>query len=108
MFETYIYLIHEFTKRWHLRLKVRKRIIGISPDNETKLKEVESAILAIVLDDSEPTTEGDLIKNVFKGGNGSSDIFAEKSWSRVVTKNGLFASQSEVFKIIKSYSVVLE
>ena len=87
-------------------MKVRKTIIDISPDNETKLKDVESAILAIVLDDSEPTTEGELIKNVFKGGNGSSDIFAEKSWSRVVTKNGLFASQSEVLWISKSYYVM--
>ena len=71
-------------------------IITINPDNELKFKEIESAILAIVLDDSEPETEDVLIKNVFKGGNGCSDIYAEKSWSRVATKNGLFASQSEV------------
>ena len=42
-------------------------IITICPDNELKFKEVESAILAIVLDDSEPKTEDELIKNVFKG-----------------------------------------
>ena len=77
-------------------MKIRKTVISISPANATKFKEVESAILAIVLDDSEPETESELIKAVFNGGNGNSDIYAEKSWSRVATKNGLFASQSEV------------
>ena len=79
-------------------------VISIDPDNELKFKEIESAIFAIVLDDSEPETEDELIKNVFKGGNGCSDIYAEKSWSRVVTKNGLFASQSEVGTMITLYS----
>ena len=56
------------------------------------------------MDDSEPKTEDQLVKNVFKGGNGCSDIYAEKSWSRVVTKNGLFASQSEVGTMLTLYS----
>ena len=45
------------------------------------------------MDDAEPKTESELVRSVFCGGNGNSDIYADKSWSRFVTKNGLFASQ---------------
>ena len=78
---------------------MRSSITSISDGNKNTFKEVESAILAIVLDDSEPLTESELLRTALGGSNGNSDIYADKSWSRVATKNGLFVSQSEV-KII--------
>ena len=69
---------------------------NISASNTSNFKEIESAILAVVLDDSEPHTESELLRSEFSGCNGFCDIYADKSWSRVATKNGAFASQSEV------------
>ena len=79
---------------------MRFKIDSVSSPNLASFREIESAIFAIILDDSEPKTESELVRSVFRGGNGNSDIYADKSWSRFVTKNGLFASQSEVSEIL--------
>ena len=75
---------------------MRSEINSISSSNAINFKEIESAILAVVLDDSEPQTESELLRSVFNGSNGHCDIYADKSWSRIATKNGAFGSQSEV------------
>ena len=75
---------------------MRSSITSISDGNINNIKEVESAILVFVLDDSEPLTESELLRTALSGSNGNSDIYADKSWSRIATKNGLFVSQSEV------------
>ena len=77
--------------------QARDHLKTISPDVNAKiLEEIESSILYVVLSDSEPETEEDLVRLAMAGCESHRDVFADKSWVRVVTKNGLYVSQSEV------------
>ena len=81
--------------------QARDHLKTISPDVNAKiLDEIESSILYVVLSDSEPETEEDLVRLAMAGCESHRDVFADKSWVRVVTKNGLYVSQSEVSEML--------
>ena len=81
--------------------QARDHLKTISPDVNAKiLEEIESSILYVVLNDSEPETEEDLVRLAMAGCETYRDVFADKSWVRVVTKNGLYVSQSEVSEML--------
>ena len=76
--------------------QAREHMMAISQKNKEILDEIEKAILFVTLDDSIIEEEESLINLAFAGNEKYRDIFADKTWTRVVTKNGLYASQSEV------------
>ena len=91
-------------------IQAREHLKEISPDNAKLLYEIESSILYVVLSDSSPESEEELIRLAMSGCENHRDVFADKSWIRVVTKNGLYVSQSEVrwFQIFSFFQLSLD
>ena len=84
------------TKQTEFNLQAREHLIELSPNNLKHLEAIESSILFVALNDCCPESEEELMRLTFAGCEKYRDVFSDKSWTRTFTKNGLYASQSEV------------
>jgi hypothetical protein len=76
----------------------RAWLLRISPKNSELLDIVETAVMTFVLSDDEPQTEADAMKLIAIVGDRVRDIWADKSFTMFLFKNGFKASAANVSK----------